>query len=43
MKTMAGVFGTKGEGSGERVNLIYMDIKWGGVNHRDEQVGHYAQ
>lgn len=30
MKTMAGVFGTKGEGSGERVNLIYMDIKWGG-------------
>ena len=32
IKTMAGVFGTKGEGSGERVNLIYMDIKWGGVS-----------
>ena len=27
---MAGVFGTKGEGSGERVKLIYMDIKWRG-------------
>ena len=29
IKTMAGVFDTKGEGSGERVNLIYMDIKGG--------------
>lgn len=29
IKTMAGVFGTKGEGSGKRVKLIYMDIKWG--------------
>lgn len=27
IKTMAGVSGSKGEGSGEGVKLIYMDIK----------------
>lgn len=33
IKTMAGVSGTKGEGSGEGVKLIYMDIKcvWGSL------------